>query len=254
MSSTFRQRVVGRRGAAALAPENTLAAFEAGYRAGADVLHVDLRLTADWHVVAMHDETVDATTDGDGRVGDLDLASLRGLDAGSWFDPRFAGERVPTWDEVLELAVVRDVDVLAHLHGSWSGLEAALVTDAVLDAGFGARTTAASSDPGTLEAVAAAEPGVRRSLVLHRSDPDLVARCVDLALDTCSPHGRLLIQQPGLVARLHDAGVGVLGWALDDPALWRRAVDLDVDAIVTDDPERLRAWLRPEVPAQRRAA
>ena len=137
--------------AAALAPENTLAAFDAGRRAGADGLHVDLRLTADRHVVALRDETVDATTDGSGAVGELDLADLRTLDAGSWFAPEHAGARVPTLDEVLRLAAAHGLELVLRLRGPWIGLEAALVTGPVLDAGLGGRTTVLSDDPQTLE-------------------------------------------------------------------------------------------------------
>jgi glycerophosphoryl diester phosphodiesterase len=229
--------------AAALAPENTLAAFEAGRVAGADALHVDLRLTADRHVVALRDATVDATTDGTGAVGGLDLADLRRLDAGSWFAPEHAGARIPTLDDVLALAAPHDVGLVLHLRGPWLGIEAALVTDPVLDAGLGGRVTVLSAEPTTLAAVAAAEPDLPRALELQRTDPEIVSRCLDLGATAAALTGRLLVQHAGLVDRLHDAGLGVLGWALDEPALWSHATRLGVDAIVTHRPERLGAWL-----------
>ena len=229
--------------AAALAPENTLAAFEAGRRAGADALHVDLRLTADRHVVALRDETVDATTDGTGAVGALDLAELRRLDAGSWFAPEHAGARVPTLAEVLELAASGRWGLVLHPRGAWVGLEAALVTGPVLDAGLGGRVTVLSDDPRTLGAVAAADPDVPLALELHRGDPGIASRCLDLGVRSAALPGRLLVHHPGLVDRLHHAGLGVLGWALDERALWSRATALGVDAILTHTPERLGAWL-----------
>ena len=83
-------RVVGHRGNSAVAPQNTLAAFEAAWRAGADCVELDVQLTADGRVVVIHDDTVDATTDGTGPVAGFTLASIRRLDAGSWFSPAFA--------------------------------------------------------------------------------------------------------------------------------------------------------------------
>jgi glycerophosphoryl diester phosphodiesterase len=92
---------VGHRGAARFAPENTLAAFDKAIELGARVVEMDVRMTADGHFVIMHDSRVDRTTDGRGAVADLTLAEIKALDAGSWFDPAFAGERVPTLAEAL---------------------------------------------------------------------------------------------------------------------------------------------------------
>jgi glycerophosphoryl diester phosphodiesterase len=100
------------RGASARCPENTLAAFRAAVEAGADSVEFDIRLSADGEVVAIHDSSVDRTTDGRGEVHGLTLAELRSLDAGSWKSPDFAGERIPTLDEALaELALAPRINV-----------------------------------------------------------------------------------------------------------------------------------------------
>lgn len=90
------------RGFSTAAPENTLAALEAAWRTGADVAEIDVQLTRDGVVVLMHDRALDRTTNGSGLLKDHTLAEIRALDAGSWFGDAFAGERVPTLDEVLE--------------------------------------------------------------------------------------------------------------------------------------------------------
>lgn len=97
-----RPLVVAHRGLLRHAPENTLASFRAclELRLG---FEFDVQATKDGQLVCIHDGTVDRTTNGTGRVADLTLAEIRRLDAGSWFDPRFAGERVPTMEEVLSL-------------------------------------------------------------------------------------------------------------------------------------------------------
>jgi glycerophosphoryl diester phosphodiesterase len=94
--------IFAHRGASLHAPENTLAAFELAIEQGADGIELDAKLTADGHVVVIHDATVDRTTDGHGRVKDLTLEELRKLDAGSFFSEKFKGERIPTLEEVFE--------------------------------------------------------------------------------------------------------------------------------------------------------
>ncbi|MBI2838210.1 MAG: glycerophosphodiester phosphodiesterase family protein [Acidobacteria bacterium] len=97
-------KLIAHRGVRSVAPENTLAAIEAAIAMGLDYAEVDVRTTADGHLVLLHDPDVDRTTNGSGFVVDQSLEMLRQLDAGSWFDPRFAGTRIPTLDEALEVA------------------------------------------------------------------------------------------------------------------------------------------------------
>jgi glycerophosphoryl diester phosphodiesterase len=98
---TGRLRIGGHRGARLEAPENTLAGFERAARAGVDYVELDVRRTADDVLVVIHDASLRRTTDGRGRVETTALRDLAHLDAGAWFDPRFAGERVPTLDAFL---------------------------------------------------------------------------------------------------------------------------------------------------------
>jgi glycerophosphoryl diester phosphodiesterase len=94
--------IFAHRGASAHAPENTLAAFELAVQQKADAIELDAKLTADGRVVVIHDQTVDRTTNGSGRVGEMTLAQLHELDAGSHFAAAFQGERIPTLEEVFE--------------------------------------------------------------------------------------------------------------------------------------------------------
>jgi glycerophosphoryl diester phosphodiesterase len=94
---------VGHRGAAAYAPENTIPSLEEALRLGAKAVEFDVRLTADGIPVVLHDATVDRTTDGRGPVAAYSLCDLQRLDAGSWMDSRFAGTRIPTLEEALEV-------------------------------------------------------------------------------------------------------------------------------------------------------
>ncbi|MCH7960100.1 MAG: hypothetical protein IID08_08215 [Candidatus Hydrogenedentes bacterium] len=96
--------VIAHRGASAYAPENTLAAFGLAHEMGADWFELDCTLTRDGAIIVIHDDTVDRTTDGTGTVAELSLAYLKQLDAGTWKDPKFAGEPLPTLDESLTFA------------------------------------------------------------------------------------------------------------------------------------------------------
>ncbi len=94
--------IIGHRGAPSLCPENTIVSFSTALAAGVDGLETDLRITKDNVVVLMHDETVNRTTNGGNkRVRDMTFAEISALDAGSWFSPKFAGTRVPSFEELL---------------------------------------------------------------------------------------------------------------------------------------------------------
>jgi glycerophosphoryl diester phosphodiesterase len=93
---------VAHRGATGYAPENTIAGFDLAVDMKADYIEIDVQRSKDGELVIIHDTTVDRTTDGTGKVGDLTLQQLQGLDAGSWKGESFAGESIPTFEEILD--------------------------------------------------------------------------------------------------------------------------------------------------------
>jgi glycerophosphoryl diester phosphodiesterase len=124
-------KVVGHRGASAVAPENTLASFDRAWRDGADVVEFDLHLSADGQVVVIHDATLERTTNGTGYVSETPLSELKRLDAGSWFSPAYAGEPIPTLRELLVWAKGKIgllMELKFHPYGSF---DPALVPSAV---------------------------------------------------------------------------------------------------------------------------
>ena len=102
LESLPRPVIFAHRGASAHAPENTLAAFELALAENADAIELDVKLSADGHVVVIHDGTTDRTTGTHARVKDLSLADLHALDSGSFFSAKFQNERIPTLEEVFE--------------------------------------------------------------------------------------------------------------------------------------------------------
>src|ERR1700685_589411 len=151
---------LGHRGAAGHAPENTLAAFKKAVALGAAFIETDLQLSRDARFVAIHDDTADRTTGGQGKVHDQTLAVLRRLDAGSWFGSEYAGERIPTLEEILEFSKKNDVVFYLELKpgGSWGG-EHALIGALRLSEEI-PRTVLISFDAGILEALRRIEPMV----------------------------------------------------------------------------------------------
>ena len=246
-------RVIGHRGNSSVAPQNTLAAFESACAAGVDAIELDVQLTADGHPVVIHDDAVDATTDGTGRVDSLALAQVRALDAGAWFAPAYAGQRVPVLAEVVDLLVRHPaVELLLELKGVWTADRVRLLVGPLAEAGLLDRVVGQSFEPASVAALREVAPQLRRGLLVEElpsgpdGSPDLPALdrlCASLGVMTCNPDGRLLQDHPELVTRQHAAGRQVMAWTLDEPWTWEAAGAMAVDAVITNRPDRLRGWL-----------
>lgn len=220
-------RLCGHRGHSLGAPENTISALRAAHDFGASSMEIDTVLTADQQIVVLHDLLVDRTTDGTGAVKDLSAADIAKLDAGSWYDPHFAGERIPTLRDVLDLAheldLVLEVEVKEKLH--LDAYTAALKT-ALADPRDLSRVMMISFDHAHLKAIKAAIPGIRTGGIVHEryADPVVVARsadldelCIDLsafeAADAAVLHAagiaiRCHAYSPQVLARVEKAGLG----------------------------------------------
>ena len=136
-----------------------MAAFRAAVELGASAVELDVQQSLDGELVVMHDDTVERTTDGRGPVGELSLAELRALDAGSWFSPEFAGEQVPLLREVLELPVVPVIE-LKYGSERYPGIEERLVRGLV-EAGRVDDAVVISGDPLPLARLRQIQPGIR---------------------------------------------------------------------------------------------
>lgn len=241
--------IASHRGDRANAPENTVPAFQAAIANGADVVETDVQLSADGVAVLMHDSTVDRTTDGTGAVAQLTLAQLRELDAGTWYDPAFAGTRIPVFGEFLDvLAGVSGVTALVELKHTWSADEVSgLVRDIYLR-GLQDRIVFASFDPASLVALQQAAPELPRVYirrVLPLDPAEVAARFGAIAIMT---RPSALERRPEAVAELHGAGLGILLYTLNNAKRWGDALAWGVDGIVTDDCSALGSWIAGEVP------
>lgn len=248
--------IIGHRGAAGLAPENTLPAFEAALRHGATWLQLDVRETADGQLVVMHDERVDRTTDGRGAVKQMALAQLELLDAGFRFSPdgrsfpfRGRGVTVPTLQQVL--AAFPGARFRVDL---WEDDPA--VADAVVEVltrlEARDRVVVASPYPQVLQRLRAAAPDLPtaasfgdavRTALLERLGLGGLIRPSGAVLALPERYHGVPLVTEGLVRTAHRWGVAVQVEVVNEPHRMRYYAAMGVDGIVTDFPDRLAAAL-----------
>ncbi len=240
------------RGAAGLAPENTLAAFRLALELGADASEMDLQATRDGVVVVIHDDTVDRTTDGRGRIGELASAEISRLDAGSKFAPAFRGERIPTLRDVIDLVKASgkakfrlnlEVKFAEGREGQPTDLEERVLA-VLTETGFLDRVIIQSFHHPSVAKMKRLAPGIPAGLLVgqRRYPADPVAAVRQHGADYYAPHYSLVTQD--LLRMLHQTGISVVAWTVNDPADMRRLIafglgGLPGDAIISDYPDRL---------------
>jgi glycerophosphoryl diester phosphodiesterase len=235
--------VAGHRGDNEGAPENTIPAFLQAIAGSAEFVETDIQLTSDGVPVLMHDWTLDRTTDGTGPVWTKTYDELRGLDAGSWYAPEFAGERIPTLEDLLDLVRPSHKRAILELKGSWTTDQLIPVVGEIVDHGLETRVIIAGFDITSLRAAQQLAPDIQRAVIMHDvlGDPaTLVATCGAVAIVTSKA---FLLADPSAVTRIHAAGIGVLAYTLNSENAWSEAIALGVDGIITDKPTELDEWV-----------
>lgn len=231
-----RPLILAHRGASAHAPENTLAAFRLAFEQDADGIELDVQLSADGEVVICHDGTVNRTTDGQGKVGNLTLSQLKQLDAGTWFDSRFAGERIPTLAEVFETFPAGIIDVELKPGAAGSALPdkvAALISRYKISQ----RVLVTSFLPHYLsrlhqilpdQPIGLLELGGLAGKFVH------TFTCGWLNLAAVLPHYKAVTGK--FIQAQTSAGRNVISWTVDDPTILRQHFSLNIYGVITNDP------------------
>jgi glycerophosphoryl diester phosphodiesterase len=252
-------RVIGHRGAAALCPENTIVSFTQAVKDGADILELDVRLTADGEVVVIHDATVDRTTDGVGKVSEITLSHLRKLDAGYRFtqdgDKSFPFRnrhvRIATLAEVLRS--FPETPLIIELKGESKRLVDAVVSllasygrmydGSVLIAGFKhsvlqrmRRAAPCLASACSVREITVAVLRSRLRVSRQRPRPRSRMRALQVPLKKRS----VKIVTPRFIRHAHYLGLEVHVWTIDDDREMQRLLDLGVDGIFTNNPALLR--------------
>ncbi len=240
--------IAGHRGDRAHYPENTLPALQGVLDSDFDFVETDIQLTADGVPVLFHDLTVERTTNGHGAVAELTLEQLKTLDAGSWYDPQFAGVQVPTLDEFLAILQGSKKKAMLELKGIWTEEQVRVVTALVYARGVQNRVIFQGFDFETLEALQEAAPLFPRVLIQRYlpSDPVALANRFGAIAVLTSPAS--LESDPAAVEKMHEAGLGIILYTLNKKQRWSDALALGVDGIITDKPSSLDKWIAENAP------
>ena len=239
LSRFTRPLLIGHRGYPALCPENTLASFEGAMQAGCDMIELDVTLTKDRKVVVIHDDTLDRTTTGKGPVRGHTLAEIQALDAGSWFDARFAAERVPELSEVIRRTAGR---CMLNIEIKESAFEADYPADAiehqvvklVKTSGAMDRVIISSFDKRILERIAAMDaPPAVAYITDHGADKRVLEML--LAMKAFSWHPRFKVLTRDQVGLMHAAGLKVFPWTINTREEAEKILALGVDGLICNE-------------------
>jgi glycerophosphoryl diester phosphodiesterase len=241
-----RPLVLGHRGASAVAPENTLAAFQLAVAGGADGVELDVWRCASGDVVVIHDEETTRTSGERWTVPETPLSRLRALDAGAWKGERYRGERIPVLAEVLEAMPGALVNVeLKSRRGRPDLALAPAVARVVAAARAEARVIVSSFDFGLLAAFRAAAPRIATGLLFEAAwHWRLRVPWASWRLRPSALHPDRRLCTPEHLARWTGAGLAVNAWTVDEPAEIARLAAVGVTALIANDPAAAREAVR----------
>lgn len=232
--SKGRTLIFGHRGAKAYAPMNTIPAFELAVAQGADGVELDVWLSKDGYPVIIHDDTVDGTTNGQGNIQEKTLAEIKALDAGSYFDARFAGTQVPTLDEVFE-AVGKQLIINVEIKSNEvrrDGIER-VVSDCIIRHNMQRRVIISSFDARVLKTFREIMPEVPIGY-LYAPNYTFFPEIMDtLTHEARHPHESVLTED--YVKGLR--GYRINTWTVNEPTRVKELITLGIDAIITDKPD-----------------
>lgn len=245
--------IIGHRGASYLAPENTLAAVRLAFELGADAAEIDIYLSSDGRIVALHDETTERTTNRDWVVAEHTLAELRTLDAGSWKHAKYANERLPTLAEML--AVVPDgkrifieikcgAEILPELRRVLLATDKRPRETVLIDFNFETIVAAKRLMPDRPAYWLHGTSPKRDKRTGRLGDPPrkLAERCRRAGLDGLNiAHDSRLDR--ALLDFVHDSEMKLYVWTVNSPGDARRLIQLGIDGVTTDRP----GWLREQL-------
>lgn len=233
--------VIGHRGASGYAPENTLAAVRKAYELNVQWIEVDVMLSRDNEVIAIHDVTVNRTTNGQGYVATMSYTELLALDAGSWFSTQFTNEKIPKLEQIINYAKPRHLGINLEIK-TVCGYEqkTALSTYAVLEqCGFLTqdKLLLSSFSVPCLEKIRCLNKNLNIGLLLEEWTDDWQANLE--ALNCISLHADWHILNPSRVMALKEVVQWVLAYTVDDPETAAMLYSWGIDGLFSNYPDQL---------------
>lgn len=231
-------RVIAHRGAPLEAPENTLAALQRAYEIGASWVEFDVMLTADGVPIIIHDDRLDRTTNGHGKVAAKTYAEIAELDAGLWFNPRFQGEKVPTLVQFLSCAAKLGLGINVEIKPT-VGREAETAEAAVrvIEANWPEKNKLliSSFSEKSLAVVHSINSKLPLGFLLHHWTKHWQQAVADL--NCFSLHAFHRILTPARIAEIKNQGLHVLAYTVDSPVLAKKLFSWGVDAVFSNKPD-----------------
>lgn len=232
--------VIAHRGASSYAPENTFAAYDLALEMRVRHVELDVELTSDNEVIVIHDDTLDRTTNGSGPVTGHTLEALRSLDAGSWFDEKFSGFRIPTFEEVLARYKGR-----LHFHTEIKGRSPSLperTANLIRKHGMEDEVTITSFQYRQLEAMRACAPELPAGWLVREIDGETISKAKKIGLLQLCPEAKIVTSE--LVEHLHAEGFVARAWGVTTEVLMQRVVEAGADGMTVNFPDKLIAYLK----------
>jgi glycerophosphoryl diester phosphodiesterase len=233
--------IIGHRGAAGHAPENTLSSVQKAFDLGVTWVEADVKLSRDGIPVLFHDDRLDRTTDGNGTVAQKTLDELKRLDAGRWFDPAFTGESIPTLEELVARLTELQMGLILELKPS-RGQEAEtgrIVAEMFQDLWLAElpAPVISSFKPAALAAFAEVAPDMARALLVHKLPPDWRRRAEELG--AVAIHCDVNDIKRHEVAAILEAGFTVRCYTVNENDEAARLLLWGVQSVFTDFPDRI---------------
>jgi len=229
--------VIAHRGACSVAPENTMAAFRRATEMGVDCIETDLHLSRDGRLIIVHDSTLNRTTSGDGLVKNFTFKELRELDAGKWFSEEFAGERLPSVEELLDLAGQHDLSLYLEVKGGAGyGVERAVIS-ALRGRKESKATVVLCFDASVLDRIHQLDRLLMTGLLFESNPMEMVKEAVRVGARQIAPRGDCVT--PELIDDAHRRGLKVVTWTINEASQMRALASMGVDGIMTNHADRL---------------
>jgi glycerophosphoryl diester phosphodiesterase len=230
--------IIAHRGFSAIAPENTLAAFELAIARGADSIEFDIQLSADGVPVVFHDATLDRITGVCGKVRETNLSDLQTLNAGKWFSDEFSEQKIPTLIEALE--ILKNVDKFLYFdvkpHCEWSDAEVAEFVNTLHRAGIQKKCLITSFSDKFLGQVRRLDGDLAIGHIVANVEAykTQLSQAVAHRDNLITSLYRVLLENPALIPETRNQGVDIVAWTVDDRADMQKLIDLGVTRIVTN--------------------
>ena len=232
------EEVQAHRGASAVAPENTIAAFRAARDQGATWVELDVALLADGTPVVIHDVTLDRTTSGQGSLGNIGAADLLNLDAGAWFGSQFRGEKLSTLPEILtalgELGLNANVEIKQHAHHKSLEQLTETVQQCLRDRPPSVRVMISSFDAECLKAMHRLDPTHELAMLWSELPPDWLD--IVAAIPARAIHLNYRALSFNVLDQAREHGIVVRVWTCNDPAQVAPFWDAGLGGVISDNP------------------